>query len=67
MKKENAKTKFASFVAENYTTMNAFARSVNEWYGMDIIRIKSRGGAKMLSEWQGGQANPANDMRFGLW
>ena len=58
MKKENAKTKFGQFVAENYTTMSAFARSVNEWYGMDIIRIKSRGGAKSLSEWARGESKP---------
>lgn len=58
MKKENAKTRFASFVAENYTTMNAFARSVNAWYGMDIIRTTSRRGAKSLNEWARGECKP---------
>ena len=58
MIKENAKTKFSQFVAENYTTMSAFARSVNEWYGMDIIRIKSRCGTKMLSEWARCESKP---------
>lgn len=65
MKKENAKTKFGQFVAENYTTMSAFARSVNEWYGMDIIRIKSRGGAKTLSEWARGESKPRK--RHEVW
>jgi hypothetical protein len=65
MKKENARTKLGQFVAENYTTMSAFARSVNEWYGMDIIRIKSRGGAKMLSEWARGASKPRK--RHEIW
>lgn len=58
MKKENAKTKFASFVAENYTTMNAFARSVNAWYGVDIIHTTPRRGAKSLNEWARGECKP---------
>ena len=65
MKKENAKTKLGQFVSENYTTMSAFARSVNEWYGMDIIRIKSRGGAKTLSEWARGASKPRK--RHEVW
>ena len=52
-------------MAENYTTMNAFARSVNEWYGMDIIHIKSRSGAKMLSEWARGASKPRK--RHEVW
>jgi len=62
MKKENAKTKFASFVAENYTTMNAFAKSVNAWYGVDIINTKSRRGAKSLNEWARGECKPRKNL-----
>jgi len=65
MKKENAKTKLGQFVAENYTTMSALARSINEWYGMDVIRVKTRGGAKMLSEWARGASKPRK--RHDVW
>lgn len=45
-------------MAENYTTMNAFAKSVNAWYGMDIIRTTSGRGAKSLNEWARGECKP---------
>ena len=64
MKKENAKTRFGQFVAENYPTMRKFAKALNEWYGTEIVKTESHSAAP-LGGWANGTSKPRQ--KYEVW